>query len=97
MERNLCDYTAPWKLSNLIVLYADPSSFYQIELGARVVGKDILVDLYCGYDPPPAEYLEMHRLLGPALVKAFGTRVHKVGTDDIARKPISLVGLPTSK
>lgn len=51
---------------------------FQVDLGARVVDEEIIVDLYAGFGPMPSEFVACDNALLPALKTEFGERVSEI-------------------
>ena len=72
----LVDCTSTSLAPHTIVFYTQPNvQSFRVELGARTVKKDILVDLSSGFGPKPTEFKLAERFLRPVLVHEFGSRM----------------------
>jgi hypothetical protein len=75
-QTGLVDRTSTSKVPRTIVFYTQPEvQHFAVDLGARTVGADIVVDLYAGFGPIPQEFRQAQRLLTPALSEEFGSRL----------------------
>ena len=78
-QTKLSDQTPTSRAPHTLVFYTQPNvEHFRVELGARTVGSDIIVELFAGFGPQPSEYKLAHRLLAPALTQAFGSRVTEI-------------------
>lgn len=70
------DRTASSKVPHTIVFYTQPEvQNFRVDLGARNIGDDIIVDLNAGFGPMPVEFKKARALLTPALSNEFGPRL----------------------
>ncbi len=78
-QAGLVDATSTSKVQQTLVLYEEPHvEHFQVDLGARVVAQDIVVDLNAGFGPTPAKFKNVEQILAPALQSAFGTRLEVI-------------------
>jgi hypothetical protein len=85
-ETGLVDRTSTSRAPHTIVFYTQPHvQHFQVDLGARMLGDDIIVDLNGGFGPARPEFNRTLRLLTPALSSGFGSRltVMPVGSQSI--------------
>jgi hypothetical protein len=79
----LADHTSSSHAPNTVVFYTQPDvRHFAVELGAREVGGDILVDLSAGFGPTPPEYVRAEQLLTAGLAQEFGGRAVRVERPD---------------
>ena len=72
----LKDSTSTSKAPDTIVFYMEPDvKNFRVDLGARVYGEDILVDLVGGFGPKLPTFEQAKQLLLPALSAEFGSKV----------------------
>jgi hypothetical protein len=75
-QTGLVESTSTSRAPHTLVFYTQPNvQHFRVDLGARIVAEDILVDLNAGFGPTPSEFKQAERLLTPALSSEFGPRV----------------------
>jgi hypothetical protein len=75
-QTGLVDRTSTSRAPHTIVFYTQPEvQHFAVDLGARVVAGDIIVDLNAGFGPTPREFRTAEDLLTPALSTEFGSRL----------------------
>jgi len=75
-QTGLVNRTSTSHAGHTVVFYTQPNvQHFRVDLGARVVANDIVVDLYAGFGPTRREFKEAERLLTPALSSQFGSRL----------------------
>jgi hypothetical protein len=75
-QTGLVDSTSTSRAPQTVVFYMQPNvQHFRVDLGARVVADDIVVDLNAGFGPTPGEFKQAERLLTPALSSEFGSRL----------------------
>ena len=80
----LTDRTSISRAPDTLVLYTQPDvQHFTVELGARQVGSEIVIDLSAGFGPRPHDYVTAQRLLAAGLAREFGTRATLVEHPDI--------------
>lgn len=85
-QTGLVDRTSTSRAPHTLVFYTQPDvQHFRVDLGARVVAGDIIIDLNGGFDPARPEFKQALGLLTPSLSSQFGTRltVMPVGTQSI--------------
>jgi hypothetical protein len=85
-DTGLVDSTSTSRAPRTIVFYTQPNvQHFRVDLGARAVAEDIVVDLNAGFGPTPPEFKKAERLLTPALASEFGSRLHIApsGVDEV--------------
>jgi hypothetical protein len=83
----LIDRTSTSRAPQTLVFYTQPDvQHFRVDLGARMRGDDIIVDLNGGFGPARPEFKQALHLLTPALSSEFGSRltVMPPGTQSIA-------------
>ena len=66
-----------------VVFYEEPNvEHFAVQLGARELSRDIVVDLYAGFGPCPPKFKQAMRLLEPALDSEFGPQYSLVEHPD---------------
>jgi hypothetical protein len=75
-QTGLVDSTSTSRAPHTIVFYTQPNvQHFRVDLGARIVADDIVVDLNAGFGPTPREFKQAELLLTPALTSEFGSRL----------------------
>ena len=70
------DSTSSSRVPHTIALYTQPNvQHFRVDVGARTVADDIVVDLTAGFGPTPREFKQARSLLTPALSNEFGSRL----------------------
>jgi hypothetical protein len=88
-QTGLEDRTTSSMVPHTLVFYKEPDvQHFAVNLGARRVGEDIIVDLIAGFGPMRNEFRKTRALLTPALSNEFGPRliIARLGTNQF---PIS--------
>ncbi|MGH8095637.1 MAG: hypothetical protein ACREIF_19585 [Chthoniobacterales bacterium] len=82
-ELALADHTSSSHAPNTLVFYMQPDvQHFAVELGAREVGSDIVIDLSAGFGPRSPEYVRAEQLLGAGLAREFDSRARHVEHPD---------------
>ena len=75
-QTRLVDRTSTSRAPHTLVFYTQPDvQHFRVDLGARILGPDIIVDLNGGFGPARPEFKQALRLLTPALSSEFGPRL----------------------
>jgi hypothetical protein len=75
-QTGLVDRTSTSHAPHTVVFYTQPAiEHFRVDLGARIVGDDAVVDLNGGFGPARPEFKQALRLLTPALSSEFGSRL----------------------
>jgi hypothetical protein len=75
-QTGLVDSTSTSRAPRTIVFYTQANvQNFRVDLGARIVAQDILIDLNAGFGPTPPEFRKAEELLTPALSSEFGSRL----------------------
>jgi hypothetical protein len=75
-ETGLVDNTPTSRAPRTIVFYTQPNvQHFRVDLGARAVADDIVIDLSAGFGPTPPEFKKAERALTPALSSEFSSRL----------------------
>lgn len=75
-DTKLVDRTSTSRAAHTLVFYTqDDVDHFQVDLGARRLGEDIIVDLNGGFGPARPEFKQALHLLTPALSSEFGSRL----------------------
>jgi hypothetical protein len=70
------DSASSSRVPRSIVLYTQPHvQHFRVDMGARFVADDIVVDLTAGFGPTPRDFNRAQSLLTPALSGAFGSHL----------------------
>jgi hypothetical protein len=86
-QTGLVDRTSTSRAPRTLVFYTQPDvQHFRVDLGARMLGDDIIVDLNGGFGHARPEFKQAEHLLTPALSSEFGSRltVMPPGTQSIA-------------
>jgi hypothetical protein len=86
-QTGLVDRTSTSRAPHTIVFYSQPDvQHFRVDLGARVLDSDIIVDLNGGFGPARPEFKQALHSLTLALSSQFGARltVMPLGTQSIA-------------
>jgi hypothetical protein len=89
-QTGLVDRTSTSRAAHTIVFYTQPDvQHFRVDLGARTLGDDIVVDLNGGFGPARPEFKQALGLLTPALSNGFGSRltVMPLGSQSIPVMP----------
>lgn len=72
----LVESTSSSRVPRTLVLYTQPHvQHFRVDMGARFVADDIVVDLTAGFGPTPRDFNRAQSLLTPALSGAFGSHL----------------------
>jgi hypothetical protein len=75
-QTGLVDRTSTSRAPRTVVFYTQSDvQHFRVDLGARILGDDIVVDLNGGFGPARPEFKQAARLLTPALSSEFGSRL----------------------
>ncbi|MGC2626200.1 MAG: hypothetical protein WA269_05120 [Candidatus Udaeobacter sp.] len=85
-QTGLVDRTSTSRAPRTVVFYTQPDvQHFRVDLGARILGDDVVVDLNGGFGPARPEFKQAAHLLTPALSGELGSRltVMPLGTQSI--------------
>jgi hypothetical protein len=75
-QTGLVDRTSVSRAPHTLVFYTQPAvQHFRVDLGARTLGDDIIVDLNGGFGPARPEFKQALHFLTPALSSEFGSRL----------------------
>ena len=75
-QTGLVDRTSTSRAAQTVVFYTQPDvQHFRVDLGARALGNDIIVDLNGGFGPARPEFKQAEHLLTLALSSEFGSRL----------------------